>query len=294
MRIKSFFDPRTSTLTYVVSEPSGQCVVIDPVIDFDPSSGRVWFESAEAVSRFIRREGLEVAYVLDTHAHADHLTGLSYFRENHGARTAIGARIVEVQAVFRDMFNLGDDLVPDGSQFDLLLKDGETVRFGMCELEAIATPGHTPACMSFRVQDALFVGDTLFQPDYGTARCDFPGGSAGQLYDSICGLYERFPRKTRTFTCHDYQPGGRAVEYESTIGMQVDTNIQLNAETSREQFVHLREERDASLPMPALIIPAIQVNIRAGVFPPGESNGVSFLKYPLNLLGRQSPKQAHQ
>jgi glyoxylase-like metal-dependent hydrolase (beta-lactamase superfamily II) len=219
--------------------------------------------------------------VLDTHAHADHLTGMPFFRERYGARTAIGAEIRQVQAIFRDIFHLGDGFPVDGSQFDVLLQEGDALEAGPFRVEPFHTPGHTPACMSYRIGDALFVGDCLFMPDYGTARCDFPGGSADALYDSIQRLYS-LPESTRVFTCHDYRPGGRPLRFESTIGEQKRANVQLAARTTRAEFVELRKTRDARLEMPALILPSIQLNIRAGRFPDPESNGVSYLKIPLN------------
>jgi glyoxylase-like metal-dependent hydrolase (beta-lactamase superfamily II) len=197
----------------------------------------------------------------------------------------IGADIVKVQRVFRDLFNLGDELPPDGHQFDVLLQDGDVLDIGPFEIEALHTPGHTPACMSYRIEDALFVGDTLFQPDYGTARCDFPSGSASELYTSIQEIYRKLPGDTRVFTCHDYQPGGRDLAFESTLAEQRRSNAQLSDSTRREDFISFREERDATLSMPALILPSIQVNIRAGEFPPAEENGLSYLKLPLNAFG---------
>ena len=289
MKIQSFFDARTSSLTYVAFHAVERIgVVIDSVLDFDPASGRTWTESADAVARFLDEERISVPFVLDTHAHADHFSAMPYFKDRYGAKTVIGADIVKVQRVFRDLFNLGDTLPTDGSQFDILLQNGETLDLGPFELEAIHTPGHTPACMSYRIDDALFVGDTLFQPDYGTARCDFPGGSADELYDSILTLYRSLPEGTRVFTCHDYQPGGRDLAFESTMRDQSRSNIQLSQTTSRDDFITFRKERDATLSMPTLILPAIQVNVRAGAFPDPESNGCSYLKLPINALGGAS------
>lgn len=286
MKIETFFDPRTSTLTHVpYDEVERVGIVIDSVLDFEPTSGRTWTESADQVSRFLDEQHIRVPYVLDTHAHADHLSAMPYFKERFGAKTVTGADIVQVQRTFHDLFNLDATTPTDGSQFDLLLGDGERLDVGPFELLAIHTPGHTPACMSFLVEDALFVGDVLFQPDYGTARCDFPGGSAEELYASIYRLYQIHPDETRVFTCHDYQPGGRDVEFESTIAEQRRTNVQLNVATSREAFVAFRETRDATLSMPALILPSIQVNIRAGELPKPESNGLSYLKLPINAFG---------
>ena len=212
---------------------------------------------------------------------------MPFFKDRFGAKTVIGADIVKVQRVFRDIFNLGDEFACDGRQFDVLLQHGEKLDVGPFELEALHTPGHTPACMSYRTGDALFVGDALFQPDYGTARCDFPGGSAEELYASIHTLYSELPDSTRVFTCHDYQPGGREVEFESTLWEQRKSNVQLSAFTSKEEFVQFRKERDAALSMPALMLPAVQVNIRAGEFPDVEENGLSFLRIPVNAFGGQ-------
>jgi glyoxylase-like metal-dependent hydrolase (beta-lactamase superfamily II) len=286
MKTEAFYDERTSTLTYVSFDEAERIgVVIDPVLDFDAASGRTWTESADNVTRFLEQERIEVPYVLDTHAHADHLSAMPLFKERFGARTVIGADIVKVQCVFRDLFNLGNDLETDGSQFDVLLQDGEILKVGPFELEAIHTPGHTPACMSYRIEDALFVGDALFQPDYGTARCDFPGGSAEQLYASIHLLYERFPEATRVYTCHDYQPGGRELQFESTLAQHRTSNVQLNESTTREDFIAFRTKRDATLSMPDLILPSIQVNVRAGHLPRPEANGISYLKLPVNAFG---------
>jgi len=284
MKIQYFFDKRTFTLTYVVhDEASKSGVVIDSVMDLDPKSGRTWHESCEAVAQYIDQHGLTIPYVLDTHAHADHLSGMQYFRARYGARTVIGRFITTVQARFRDLYNLGADFPVDGRQFDVLLADEDEVRIGELRVKAIHTPGHTPACLTYQVGDALFVGDTIFMPDYGTARCDFPGGSAEVLYESIRRLYA-FPDATRVFTCHDYQPGGRPLRYESTIGEERTTNIQLTSRTTKEEFVAFRRARDVTLEMPVLILPSLQVNIRAGRLPEPESNSVAYLKLPLNVL----------
>ncbi len=285
MKVQSFFDPRTSTLSHVVFDEAERIgVVIDPVLDFDAARGRVWTESAETLARFLDQENLRVPFVLDTHVHADHLSALSYFKERFGSRTVIGADTTRVQRFFADFYNLGEDLPVDGRPFDVLLHDAETLYVGPFAVKALHTPGHTPACMSYWIGDSLFVGDTLLQPDYGTARCDFPGGSADQLYSSIRNLFESIPDETRIFTCHDYQPGGRAVAFESTLREQKESNIQLNASTTREDFIRFRRERDATLSMPALILPSIQVNVRAGEMPPPEKNGVSYLKLPINAF----------
>jgi len=283
MEIQHFFDEHTSTLTYVVHD-GRTGVVIDPVRDYDPRSGRTSWKSAEQVAAWIDGRGLAIPYVIDTHAHADHLTGLPYFRERYGARTVTGAQVGEVQKAFRDVYGLGADFPVDGRQFDVLLDEGKRLAFGALELQALHTPGHTPAHMSWQVQDAIFLGDTLFMPDYGTARCDFPGGSAAILYDSIQRLYA-MPDETRLFVCHDYRPGGRPLAFETTVAEQKRSNVQLDARTTKAQFVAFREQRDAGLAAPELILPSLQVNIRAGALPDPESNGISYLKIPLNVLG---------
>lgn len=284
MNIQHFFDPRTSTLTYVVHDEASRIgVVIDSVMDFDPKSGRTWHESSDAVAAYIDTNDLKIPYVLDTHAHADHLSGMQYFKERCGARTVIGQDITRVQQRFRDLYNLGPDFPTDGRQFDVLIDEGDVLEAGPLRIKALATPGHTPACLTYHIEDALFVGDVLFMPDYGTARCDFPGGSAATLHDTIQKLY-MLPGETRIFTGHDYQPGGRLLRFESTVGEQHATNIQLNAQTTKEAYVKFRQERDASLAVPALILPSLQVNIRAGHLPEPESNGMSYLKIPLNVL----------
>jgi glyoxylase-like metal-dependent hydrolase (beta-lactamase superfamily II) len=284
MKIRHFFDQRTSTLTYVVHDAAARVgVVIDPVLDFDPKSGRTGDELCAEVAHYIDAEELTIPYVLDTHAHADHLSGMAYFKKVYRAQTVIGAHITQVQSRFRDLYNLGPEFPVDGSQFDVLLRDGDVLDVGPFHIKALHTPGHTPACVTYEIGDALFVGDTLFMPDYGTARCDFPGGSAEVLYESIQMLYE-FPDHTRVFTCHDYQPGGRPLRYESTIGEQRAANVQLNAQTSKEEFVALRTTRDAKLELPALILPSLQVNIRAGHLPDPEGNGIAYLKIPLNVF----------
>lgn len=286
MKIQAFFDSRTSTLSYVAfDEVERVGVVIDPVLDFDAASGRTSTESSDEVARFLEQEGVAVSYVLDTHAHADHLSAMPYFKQRFGAKTVTGAEIVEVQKVFRDLFDLGDDFPTDGRQFDVLLRDGDKLDVGPFEVEAMHTPGHTPACLSYRIEDAVFVGDLLFQPDYGTARCDFPGGSAEDLYRSVQRLYNSLPDDTRVFTCHDYQPDGRELAFESTLWEQRKSNVQLNAFTRRDDFVAFRKERDATLAMPDLILPSVQVNVRAGELPPPEANGIAYLKIPLNVLG---------
>lgn len=284
MKVQHFFDEATATLSYVVwDEDTRIAVLIDSVLDFDPKSGRTSTRSCQAIAGFLDERRLSLRCVLDTHAHADHLTAMPFFQERFGARTGIGAEIRQVQAIFRKIFNLGDAFRVDGSQFDVLLGEGDVLEVGPLRVEAFHTPGHTPACMSYRIGNALFVGDCLFMPDYGTARCDFPGGSAEMLYDSIQRLYA-LPDATRVFTGHDYRPGGRPLRFESTIGEQKRTNVQLSQDTARASFVAFRKTRDASLELPTLILPSIQVNIRAGRFPDPESNGVSYLKIPLNAI----------
>ncbi|MGZ8452427.1 MAG: MBL fold metallo-hydrolase [Candidatus Binatia bacterium] len=282
MEIQHFFDPATSTLTYVVHDARSG-VVVDPVLDYDPKSARTSFRSAEAVAQYIEERHLAIPYVIDTHAHADHLTAMPFFKKRFGARTVTGSRVGEVQRSFRDIYNLGADFPVDGRQFDLLLDEGQELEIGSFRVRAMHTPGHTPAHMSWQIEDALFVGDTLFMPEYGTARCDFPGGSAEQLCDSIQRIYA-LPENTRLFMCHDYQPGGRELRFVTTVVEQKRANIQLREETTKQEFTTIRKKRDAQLDMPALILPAIQINIRAGQFPGPEANGTAYLKIPLNLF----------
>jgi glyoxylase-like metal-dependent hydrolase (beta-lactamase superfamily II) len=287
MEIRHFFDEGTSTLSYLVFDADARIgVVIDPVLDFDPASARISTESAEAIAGVIDAEGLRIPLALDTHAHADHVSALSWFRSRYGAKTVIGTGIVEVQRTVRKLFNLDDDFSVEGSSFDVLVGDGERLDAGPFEIEAIHTPGHTPACMTYRIEDALFVGDTLLQPDYGTARCDFPGGSAAELYASISMLYEDWPPAMRLFTCHDYRPGGRPLAFESTLAEQRACNVQLSGATLPETFIEFRKRRDAELELPRLMLPAIQMNIRGGDAPQPESNGISYLKLPIDLFGR--------
>jgi glyoxylase-like metal-dependent hydrolase (beta-lactamase superfamily II) len=283
MEIRPFFDPVTFTLTYVVHDDRA-AVVIDPVRDYDPKSGRTSWRSAEDVAAYVDERHLRVVYAIDSHAHADHMTGLPFFKARFGARTVTGARVGEIQRAFRDFYDLGVQFPVDGRQFDVLLDEGKRLGFGSLEVEAIHTPGHTPAHMSWRIGDAVFLGDTLFMPDYGSARCDFPGGSAGQLYDSIQRLYA-FPDATRLFVCHDYLPGGRPLAYETTVAEQRRSNVQIDERTTREAFVAFRRAKDAALEAPALILPSLQVNIRAGELPEPAANGRRYLKIPLDALG---------
>jgi glyoxylase-like metal-dependent hydrolase (beta-lactamase superfamily II) len=282
MEIQHFFDRATSTLTYVVHDVKTG-IVIDSVLDYDPKSARTSYKSAETVAKYIVEKNLVIPYVIDTHAHADHLTAMSFFKKRYGARTVTGSRVGEVQRAFRDIYNLGADFPVDGRQFDILLDEGQELEVGTFRVRAMHTPGHTPAHMSWKIEEALFVGDTLFMPDYGTARCDFPGGSAEQLYDSIHRIYA-LPASSRLFMCHDYQPGGREVRFVTTVAEQKRSNIQLREGTAKQEYVAARKERDAQLEMPALILPAVQINIRAGEFPEPEANGTTYLKIPLNVF----------
>jgi glyoxylase-like metal-dependent hydrolase (beta-lactamase superfamily II) len=282
MVVQHFFDTVTSTLTYVVH--AGQtAVVIDPVRDFDAASGRTAWTSAGHVAAYIDEQKLSVPWVIDTHAHADHMSGLPYFRTRYGARTITGSRVGDVQRTFRDVYNLGPAFPADGRQFDKLLDEGDELEVGMLRVRAMHTPGHTPAHMSWRIGNAVFLGDTLFMPDYGTARCDFPGGSAEELFESVQRLYA-LPADTRVFVCHDYRPGGRPLRFQSTIGEQRSSNVQLNAHTTKSAFMAFRKHRDATLEAPALMLASLQVNVRAGDLPEPEANGVSYLKIPLDRL----------
>jgi len=287
MQIKAFFDPRTSTLTYLVWDAeTGDAAVIDPVLDFDPKTGRVWTESADVVVAFARGEGLKVHLVLETHAHADHLSGSQRFVEASGSEVVIGTGISAVQSVFAPVFDKGDDFPIDGSQFDKLVEHGEVLEAGSLRIEAIATPGHTPACVTYKIGDAIFTGDSLFMPDFGTGRCDFPAGSADDLYDSVVGRLYALPDSTRVFVGHDYQPGGRELAWETTIGESKAKNKQLRADTDRAEFVTWRRERDATLDAPRLLLPSIQVNIDAGRLPEPRDNGRRYLAIPLKVAGQ--------
>ena len=282
--IKAFFDPETWTYTYVVSGGKGTpCVIIDSVLNYDPKSGRTSTHSADEVIQFIQNEELKLTWILETHAHADHLTAAPYLQEKLGGKLVIGNHITNVQSVFKGVFNLEAGFAVDGSQFDHLLTDGESLDFGELSLKALYVPGHTPACMAYEIGDALFVGDTLFMPDVGTARCDFPGGNAKTLYQSIQKILS-YPNETKLYMCHDYPPNGRSPEFCSTVGAEKSGNIHVHDGISEEQFVQMRTQRDETLQMPTLILPSIQVNIRAGHFPEPEDNGKSYLKIPLNIL----------
>ena len=282
--IKAFFDAETWTYTYVVSGGKGSpCIVIDSVLNYDPKSGRTSTRSADEVIQFIQSEELKLTWILETHAHADHLTAAPYLQEKLGGKLVIGDHIASVQSVFKGVFNLDKDFAVDGSQFDHLLRDGESLVFGELSLKALYVPGHTPACMAYEIGDALFVGDTLFMPDVGTARCDFPGGNARTLYQSVQKILS-YPKETKLYMCHDYPPNGRAPECSTTVEAEKSSNIHVHDGISEEQFVQMRTKRDETLQMPTLILPSIQVNIRAGHFPEPENNGKSYLKIPLNLL----------
>ncbi len=283
--IEAFFDPNTSTWSYVVSDPATrQCALIDTVLDYDPASGRTALHSAERLAAHVCQHDLSVQWILETHVHADHLSAAPWLQERFGGTLAIGNHITQVQEVFGTLFNAEDGFATDGSQFDQLFSDGEAFQVGNLPARAIHTPGHTPACMSYLIGDALFVGDTLFMPDYGTARCDFSGGDARTLYRSIRKLFE-LPDETRVFLCHDYPaPGRDEHQYETTIGASRRDNIHIHNGISEDEFVAMRTARDATLDMPALILPSVQVNMRAGELPPAEANGVQYLKIPLNRL----------
>lgn len=283
--VLSFFDTATHTVSYLVSDPAtGAAAIIDSVLGYDAASGRTDFKAADQIIAAVSERRLTVAWIIESHVHADHLSAAPYLRAKLGGQVAIGAAISEVQRVFGDIFNVGDGFRSDGRQFDKLFQDGESYRLGSIEARAFHTPGHTPACMSHLIGDALFVGDTLFMPDFGTARCDFPGGDAGQLYDSIQKLLA-LPAATRMFLCHDYKaPGRDCFAWETTVEVQKRDNIHLAGETSRDDFIAMRTARDATLSMPALILPSVQVNICAGDLPAAEDNGRQYLKIPLNAF----------
>ena len=281
--VTPFFHQASNTWTYVVSDPTTRAAaVIDPCLDFDAKSGRTGVSSATQLIEFLDTQGLDLVWILETHAHADHLSAGRWLKSQRPrARLAIGQGIREVQQTFKSVFNLGNEFTPDGKQFDHLFADGESFHVGDLVGQVIATPGHTNDSVSYAIGDALFVGDTLFMPDGGSARCDFPGGSAARLYQSIQRLYA-LPDDTRVFVCHDYGPNGREVRCETSIGAQKTGNIHLRSEVSADEFVRIRNARDATLDMPALILPSIQVNIRAGELPEPEANGVRYLKLPLD------------
>lgn len=284
MNIQHFFDPDTYTLTYVVSDPQTRdAVIIDPVLDFDPPSGLVEDKSLKPVIDYINQQKLTVRGILETHAHADHLSSSQILKQLYPqAKTAIGEKIKIVQEVFKAHFNL-PELKTDGSQFDHLFKDFEEVSFGSLKMKAIPTPGHTPACMSYQFADNVFSGDALFMPDYGTGRCDFPKGSAKDLYQSVARNLYSLPDSTKVYVGHDYSPGGREMRFQTTIGESKKSNIQLKAQTSESEFINFRETRDKTLKAPRLLLPSIQVNIAAGHLPEKEPNGTSYLKLPMKV-----------
>ena len=289
---QAFFDPDTWTVTYVLADTdSGRAAIIDPVLDYDFKSGRTSTTSADQVLAYVADKGLHIDWILETHAHADHLSGAHYIRDRVGGRIAIGENIRTVQATFKTIFNLERTFLPDGSQFDHLFKDGETFMIGNAQATAMWVPGHTPADMAYLIDGSVFVGDTLFMPDVGTARADFPGGDAHRLYQSIHKLLA-LPPQTKVFVCHDYAPESRAAAWQSTVGEQRAKNIHVHDGVSEDAFVAMRSARDATLGMPTLILPAIQVNVRAGEMPPPEGNGVVYLKIPVNTLGAPQPANA--
>jgi len=284
VNIRAFFDEATFTVSYLVWDPAtSTAAVIDPVLDYDPKSGRTSTKSADAILATAAAQGLKIEWVLETHAHADHLSAGAYMREKVKAKIVIGERIKTVQSTFRTIFNMADQTT-DGSDFDRLVKDGDRIALGILTIEVLHTPGHTPACVSYRIADAVFVGDTLFMPDYGTARVDFPGGDARTLYRSIRRLLS-LPPETRLFMCHDYKaPGRNTYAWETTVAAERERNVHVRDGVSEDEFVVRRTERDRTLAMPVLILPSVQVNIRAGRMPTPEANGVSYLKIPVNAL----------
>lgn len=285
INIKTFYDEATFTLTYVVSDPvTKDAVVIDPVLDYNPIGSKVSDTSYQQVVDYVKQEGLTLHLVLETHAHADHLSSSQLFRDDFpGLKVAVSERIQGVQSVFKGVYNLDDSFVANGEQFDYLIKDFEVVEAGSLRIKALPTPGHTPACLTFHIDDAVFTGDALFMPDFGTGRCDFPAGDARTLYQGIQKNLYTLPDETRVFVGHDYQPGGRALAYETTIGEEKAKNIQLKASTTEDEFVKFRENKDKTLAAPKLIYQSILVNIDAGHLPKAEDNGKRYLKIPLNI-----------
>lgn len=283
--IQHFFDPATSTYSYVVADHStGRCAIVDPVLDYDAAAGRIGNASARRILDYVREQALTVEWLLETHLHADHLSASAWLKAELGGKLAIGASIAQVQRTFAGLLNLGEAFPCDGSQFDHLFDDGEHFSIGELPAQALHTPGHTPACMTYLIGDAAFVGDTLFMPDYGTARCDFPGGDARQLFRSIQRLFA-LPGQTRLFMCHDYlAPGRDEHQHETTVAREREANIHVRDGVGEDAFVSMRNERDASLGAPALIWPSIQVNMRGGELPPAEVNGVRYLRIPLDRM----------
>ena len=288
LQVEGFFDPATWTVSYIVLDAATRrCAIVDSVLDYDPKSGRTRTDSADKVVARVRELDVQVDWILETHVHADHLSAAPYLKRQLGGRIGIGRHITTVQNVFGKLFNAGDGFARDGSQFDHLFGDEEGFTIGGLQARAMHTPGHTPACITYVVTDGnetgAFVGDTLFMPDYGTARCDFPGGDARTLYRSINKVLS-LPPQTRLYMCHDYQPGGREVQFVTTVAEERAHNIHVRDGISEDEFVAMRSARDATLDMPVLILPAVQINMRAGQFPPAEDNGVSYIKLPLNAL----------
>lgn len=288
LQVEGFFDPDTWTLSYLVLDSQTKaCAIIDSVLDYDPKSGRTSTQSADKIIARVQELGAQVQWILETHVHADHLSAAPYLQQVLGGKLAIGSRITQVQDTFGKLFNLDSEFARDGSQFDRLLVDGDVLMIGGLKLTAMHTPGHTPACMTYVVSDAsqqvAFVGDTLFMPDYGTARCDFPGGDARTLYQSINKIFS-LPDDTVLYMCHDYQHDGRELRYISSVAEQRANNIHVHQGVTENEFVQLRETRDATLDMPVLILPSVQINMRAGHFPQPEDNGIAYLKIPLNSL----------
>ena len=283
--VHAFFDDATNTITYLAQDPAGRaCALVDSVLDFDYASGRTDTRSADAVIAFVRAQALDVQWILETHVHADHLSAEPYIQGELGGKIGIGARIVDVQKVFGKVFNEGTKFARDGSQFDRLFADGDALMIGQMRSDVLHTPGHTPACLTYVMGDAAFVGDTLFMPDFGTARCDFPGGSADTMFTSVQRILA-LPDDTRIFVGHDYKaPGREDFAWESTVAAQKALNVHIGAGRSRADFVALRQARDATLAMPRLIVPSLQVNMRAGQMPEPEDNGKSYLKVPINGL----------
>ena len=282
--VHAFFDPDTWSLTYIVQDPnSGSCAIVDPVLDYEAASGQTTTESADEVVAKVEAENLTVEWILETHVHADHLSAAPHLQKRLGGKIGIGAHITEVQNIFGNLFNAEPEFHRNGSQFNQLFADGDTFAIGGLTVTAMHTPGHTPACMTYHIGDSLFVGDTLFMPDFGTARCDFPGGNARALYQSIQRLFT-LPPETRIFMCHDYMPNGREMRYETTVGEQKKFNIHLHDGISEDEFVTMRSAKDKTLGMPALMLPSVQVNMRAGELPPPEDNGIRYLKIPLDAV----------
>ena len=288
LQVEGFFDPATWTVSYIILDQSTQqCALVDSVLDYDPKSGRTSHASADLLIARVRELGATVQWILETHVHADHLSAAPYLKQALGGQLGIGQHITTVQKVFGSLFNAGSDFAKDGRQFDHLFVDGETFSIGKLQARAMHTPGHTPACMTYVVNDstqgAAFVGDTLFMPDYGTARCDFPGGDARTLFRSINKVLS-LPPETRLYMCHDYQPGGREVQFVSTVAEERQKNVHVRNGISEEEFVAMRHARDAALAMPTLILPSVQVNMRAGQLPEPEGNGTRYIKIPLNAV----------